>query len=245
MRFKFWQPTLTWTGETFPVPFLSSKWPLTIKTKATTASRSLLSSLTLPYLVTPQLPSHCALTENGLLSVSFWGYSLTKYSRGVRKEGLWLVPGVWATGSLCGALHRLQTWSQFKGDPRQTQLPEDKDHVQIFPSVGFAWLLCQYLCSRSVFLLQIWALQGANTLVHLLYQWRAEKGWLKYTSVTCSGCIRNVTDLVKTAALKTGFLWLKNVQGFCCCLQNGPQIALKLLWVLFILFLSIEPVTLL
>ena len=151
MRFKFWQPTLTWTGETFPVPFLSSKWLLTIKQKATTASCSLLTSLTLPYLVMPQLPSHCALTENGLLSVSFWGYSLTKYSRSVRKEGLWLMPGVWAASSLCGALHRLETWSQFKGDPRQTQLPEDKDIVQIFPSVGFAWLLCRYLCSRSYF----------------------------------------------------------------------------------------------
>ena len=150
-------------------------------------------------------------------SVSFWGYTLTKYSRGVRKEGLWLMPGVWAASSLCGALHRLETWSLFKGDPRQTQLSEDKDHVQMFPFVGFAWLLCRYLCSRSFFCFKF-------ELFRVQIHW--------FTFFTNEEQKKAGSSTLLPHVLATLIMWqtwskqMRSKLGFCDLqmLQNGSQI---------------------
>ena len=156
------------------------------------------------------------------------------------------MPGVWAASSLCGALHRLETWSLFKGDPRQTQLPEDKDHVQMFPFVGFAWLLCRYLCSRSFFCFKF---ELFRVQIHWFTFFTNEEQKKAGSSTLLPHVLATLImwqTWSKQMRSKLGFCDLQMYRGFVVvAYKMDHKFALKLLWVLFILFLSIEPVELL
>ena len=78
--------------------------------------------------------------------------------------------------------------------------PSNIENMQIIPSAGLAWIFYQYLCNRSTFGFEFELLR-IKPCSFILYQWRAENGWLmmSYTSATH---VSLVHDITKTARHK-------------------------------------------
>ena len=94
----------------------------------------------------------------------------------------------------------------------RVKMQGDLKNVQIFASAGFIWWLCQYLCNRSTFLLQVVASQGTAMLL-LFSLWTKGSKMLahnvSYISSTHAGLVHDITHthyaLLKTIAFTAMF----------------------------------------